>query len=475
MTNFSFQHRFQGLNVALTSISIAALLALTLVPSQAQTLRPSNGPLRLSLPSAATSTPSSGFGGLSAQRSADFIVAIVNSEPVTNNEVRGSLLRAEQQLTQSGAALPSRNELTQLVLERLITDKAQLQEARQSGLRVDDGSIDGAVQGVAQQNQMSVDELKKRMVTDGLPFAKFRDTLRDELLVSRFRQREVEGRVKISDSDIDQFLREQEGSDDLASLELNLAQILVAVPENAATTQVTALQAKAQQAADRARAGIDFAQLVNEFSEPGARATGGQMGLRSAERYPTLFLDAVKPLRTGGIAGPIRSGAGFHVLKVVERRQAGMPGINITQTRARHILLRASPQLNEAGATQKLADLRKRIVDGQDFAVLAKENSDDGSAANGGDLGWVNPGTFVPEFEQVMNSLVPGSVSQPVTSRFGVHLIQVMERREAQLSTREQRELARTALREKKQEDAYALWAQEIRGRAYVEYREPPK
>lgn len=469
MTNFNFSQRFHVLNMALTSISAAAILALPcmLVQAQAQTLRPSTGPLRLSVPPASNALPS-------AQRSADFIVAVVNSEPITNNDVRNGLLRAEQQLTQSGGAMPSRPELTQLVLERLVTDRAQLQEARQSGLRIDDSSIDNAVQSVAQQNQLSLDDLKKRLSNDGVTFAKFRSNIRDEILVGRFRQREVDARVRISDVDIDQFLREQEGVDDLSLIDLNLAQILVAVPENATPAQVAALQAKAQQAADRARAGTDFVQLVNEFSEPAARAAGGQLGLRSAERYPTLFVDATKSLRTGGIAGPVRSGAGFHVLRVVERRQAGMPGINVTQTRARHILLRPSPQLNEAGATQKLVDIRKRIEGGQDFAALAKTNSDDGSAASGGDLGWTNPGAFVPEFEQVMNSLAPGQISQPLVSRFGVHLIQVMERREAQLSTREQRELARAALREKKQEDAYVIWAQEIRGRAYVEFREPP-
>ena len=467
MTNFNFFQRFHVLNVALTSVAMAALLTLPCMVAQAQTLRPSTGPLRLSIPPASNALPS-------AQRSADFIVAVVNSEPITNNDVRNGLLRAEQQLTQSGGAMPSRPELTQLVLERLVTDKAQLQEARQSGLRIDDSSIDNAVQSVAQQNQLSLDDLKKRLSNDGVTFAKFRSNIRDEILVGRFRQREVDARVKISDVDIDQFLREQEGVDDLALIDLNLAQILVAVPENATPAQVAALQAKAQQAAERARAGTDFVQLVNEFSAPAARAAGGQLGLRSAERYPTLFVDATKSLRTGGIAGPVRSGAGFHVLKVVERRQAGMPGINVTQTRARHILLRPSPQLNEAGATQKLVDIRKRIEGGQDFAALAKTNSDDGSAANGGDLGWTNPGAFVPEFEQVMNSLAPGQISQPLVSRFGVHLIQVMERREAQLSTREQRELARAALREKKQEDAYVIWAQEIRGRAYVEFREPP-
>ena len=456
--------------VAFSRPLVTLLLALPCLLAQAQTLRPSTGPLSLSPPPTAAS--SSLFG---RQRSADYIVAVVNSEPVTNNEVRSSLLRTEQQLTQAGTAMPPRAELAQLVLERLIADKLQLQEARLSGLRIDESAIDNAVQGVAQQNQMTVDELRRRLVADGLTFAKFRDGLREELLVNRFRQREMEARVKVTDADVDQFLRDQEGSSDAAAIDINLAQILVAVPENATPAQVAALQTKAQTAADRAQAGTDFVALVNEFSEPSLRASGGQLGLRSADRYPPLFLQATEKLRTGGIAGPIRSGAGFHVLKVIEKRQGGMPGVNITQTRARHILLRVTPQQRESVAQEKLADFKKRVMSGQaDFAALARENSDDGSAKEGGDLGWANPGMFVPEFEQAMNSLAPNQISAPVVSRFGVHLIQVLERRETQLSSRDQRELARGVIREKKLEDAYAVWVQEIRGRAYVEFREPP-
>ena len=455
----------------LTSICLLVTL-ITAVPLQAQaqgqTPRPS-GQLRFSSPSASAPVPRDS----PVQQSADFIVAVVNSEPITNNDVRSKLLRAEQQLTQQGAVMPPRAELARQVLERVIGDKAQLQEAKLSGLRIDDNAVTGAVESVAQQNQISVEELRRRLVADGIAYNIFREQLRDELLVSRFRQREVDARVKVTDLEIDQFLREQAANNDVSSMDINLAQILVAVPENAAPEQVKALQAKAQQAADKARSGVDFAVLVNEFSEASSRTAGGQMGLRSAERYPTLFLDATKDLGNGGIAGPIRSGAGFHVLKVVEKRRAGTPGINITQTRARHIFLRPSPQLNEVAAEQKLLDIKRRVVAGQDFAALAKENSDDGSAKDGGDLGWANPGMFVPEFEQVMNSLAPGQISEPFASRFGLHVLQVLERRESQLSNREQRELARAALREKKQEDAYALWVQDIRGRAYVEYREP--
>ena len=454
-----------------------ALLALVLVLpvflAQAQALKPSG---QLAAPTLGKPGAPASAASTSAQRPADFIVAVVNSEPVTNNEVRGKLVRAEQQLTQRGAALPPRAELSRQVLERLISDRAQLQMARASGVRVDDNAVENAVMGVAQQNQLTVEELRRRLVADGIPYAQFRSELRDEILVSRLRQREVDSRVVVTETDIDQFLREQEGGNDPASLEINLAQILVAVPENSSAEQLAVLQAKATQVADRARAGQDFTALSNEFSDLPTRGTGGLMGLRSADRYPALFLEATQSLRAGGVAGPVQSAAGFHILKVIEKKQAGMPGVNVTQTRVRHILLRLSPQLTEASAKEKLADIKKRIAAGQaDFAAAARENSADGSAKDGGDLGWTNPGSFVPEFEQVMNGLAPGQISEPLVSRFGVHLVQVMERRNTQLSTRDQRDLARNILRDKKQEEAYALWAQEIRGRAYVEYREPPQ
>ena len=470
MTNLNTRKRRRQLSSLARSVMLTALLSLPVIAAQAQTLRPSPGPLR----QAAPTFNRSGLPPASVQRSADFIVAVVNSEPLTNNEIRRKLLLAEQQLTQQGGALPSRAELARQVLERLISEKAQLQAARLSGLRIEDSALQSAVQNVAQQNQMTVEALRQRLTADGIPFAKFQGELRDELLVNRFRQREVDARVTINESEVDQFLREQDGGVDASAMEINLAQILIAVPEISTAAQLASLQAKAQLAFDRARSGADFAALASEFSDAPTRSTGGVMGMQSVERYPSLFVDATKDVRAGGVAGPVRSGAGFHILKVVEKRQAGASSVNITQTKARHILLRMSAQQSEVSAKAKLADAKKRIAAGQaEFAALAREMSDDGSAKDGGDLGWANPGMFVPEFEQVMNSLAPGQISEPLVSRFGVHLIQVMERRETKLSTRDQRELARATLREKKQEDAYELWAQEIRGRAYVEYREP--
>jgi peptidyl-prolyl cis-trans isomerase SurA len=460
---------------AVLALSILVGVMAPLATLQAQGLRPSSQ-LRLPSPPASSSAPAS---NPSSQRQADFIVAVVNSEPITNSEVRLRLLRAEQQLAQQGVAMPPRSELTRQVLERLITDKAQLQLAKETGVRADDNAVEGAVQTVARQNQISVEELRRRLRADGIAYSQFQSDLRDELLVSRLRQREVEPKVNVSELEIDQFLREQDGksgSGGAGALELNLAQVLVTVPENASTDQVAAFQARAQQVADRARAGTDFTALVNEFSAPSSRADGGLMGLRSAERYPPLFVEATNNLRTGGIAGPVRSGAGFHVLKVIEKKQAGMPAATIPQTRARHILLQVTAQQTEAAAVDKLAAFKRRVQAGQaDFAALARENSTDGSARQGGDLGWANPGMFVPEFEKTMNGLAVNEVSDPVVSRFGVHLIQVTERREAQLTAREQRDAARNVLREKKMEEAYLSWVQDVRGKAYVEYREAPQ
>ncbi|MEO8391329.1 peptidylprolyl isomerase [Polaromonas sp.] len=454
------------------AITFALALLLT-AGAQAQGLRPS-GTLRLPDATSGSARAIGAQGG--AQRQADFIVAVVNSEPITNNEVRTKLIRTEQQMLQLGATVPPRSELVGQILERLISDKAQLQMARSSGLRIEDNAVEGAIQTVASQNQLTVTELRSRLKTDNIDYTQFRSELRDELLVSRLRQRELEARATVTEQEVDQFLRDQDGGTQPSSVALNLAEILIAVPENATPDQVAALQAKAQQVLERARNGTDFAALAAEASASPTRASGGLMGLRMADRYPELFVEATAKLQAGGLAGPVRSGAGFHILKVIEKRQGGMPGAMVAQTHARHILLRLTPQLSEAAAVEKLAGFKKRIQAGQaDFAALARENSEDGSAKEGGDLGWASPGMFVPEFEKVMNGLAPNQVSDPLVSRFGVHLIQVLERRETQMSQRDQREMARGVLREKKQNDAYAVWAQEIRGRAYVEYREAPQ
>lgn len=453
--------------------ALVLLLALPLTGLQAQGLKPSGAsPLRL--PGASASPAPAGQAA--GRQTADFIVVLVNSEPITNNDVRAKLMRTELQLKQQGIVLPPRGELVPQLLERMIQDKVQLQAAKASGLKVDDNAVDAAVQSIASQNQINVDELRRRLKADGIDYQQFRAELRDELLVTRLRQREVESQVAVSEQDIDQYLRGQQGGAGAATGQINLAEILLPLAENATAEQVAAQQAKATQVLERARAGGDFAALAAEFSASSGRSSGGEMGLRSAERYPPLFVEATKNLRAGELAGPVRSGAGLHILKLLEKKQGGVPDVLVTQTHARHILLRLTPQLTEAMAVEKLAAFKKRIEGGQaDFAALAREQSQDGSAKSGGDLGWASPGMFVPEFEKVMNTLAPNQISEPLVSRFGVHLLQVLERRDVPLSAQEQRDMVRQQLRGKKQNEAYALWAQELRGRAYVELRELPQ
>ncbi len=407
---------------------------------------------------------------------ADYIVAVVNSEPVTNNEVRTRMAVLQQQLAQQGGDMPSRAELGQAALERLIQEKAQLQVAKETGVKVDDLAVDAAEQSIARRNQIDVPEFRRRLTAEGLTVARFREELRQQITLSRLREREVEARVRVTDQEADQYLEDQKNNVDPSKLLVNLAQVLVVVPDGANPQQVAALEARAKRVLDRARLGDDFTALVQQYSDAPDKSNGGVMGMRPADRYPDLFLEATKEVGVGGVSAVVRSSAGFHILKVIEKAQGGLPASTITQSRARHILLRTSPQLSESAAVDKLSEFRRAIQAGRaDFATLARENSQDGSAAKGGDLDWVNPGTFVPEFEEVMNTLSPGEIAQPLVSRFGVHLIQLMERRETKLTAAEQREVARGMLRDKKLEEAYVNWAQDVRGRAYVELREPPQ
>ncbi|MFT4195067.1 peptidylprolyl isomerase, partial [Ottowia sp.] len=411
-------------------------------------------------------------------READFIVAVVNTEPVTNNEVRARMARAQREMAERGLSAPPTGQLRKEMLERLIGERAQLQYAREQGLKIDDAALAQAELAIARQNQLpSVEALHRRVEQEGLTVKDFRDDVRNQVLLARLREREIEPRLKTTDSEVDAFIREQTGARP-AGMELNLAMILVAVPERATPEDAARLQARAEEAARRARAGEDFARLAEAFSDANNRGRdGGVLGLRPADKYPELFVRSTQRARVGDIVGPVKSDAGFHVLKVLERKQNNaLPEVKIPQTRVRHILLRVGPAQSEQVARERLADFKRRIAAGQaSFEQLAQQYSQDDSARDGGDLGWTTPGQFVPEFEQTMNSLDAGQVSDPVASRFGLHLIRVDGRREQVLTVAEQRQLARNMLREKKAQEAFNTWAQEVRGRAYVEYRDPPK
>ena len=462
------------------SIITLGCLAAMAATSGAQGLRPGSGitdimragprlgPPAARAPAAPAAAP--------VQRSAEYIVALVNSEPITNTEVQSRVTRLLRE--NADAERVPRAELTRLVLERLISERAQLQVAKENGIKVDEVAIDQAEQTVARQNEISLVELRRRVAAEGIGLREFRNDLRDQLLLTRLRDREVESKVKISDTEADEYLRDQRNSavKNAALQNINLAQVLVALPENATDAQVAAAQKKAQGIAERARSGEDFAKLVRETSDSPDRANGGAIGMRSADRYPPLFVDAVQSTALNGIAGPVRSSAGFHVLKVLAKAQIGSLDATVTQTQVRHILLLNDPKRTTAQAVAQLAEFKRRLQAGTaEFAGLARDNSQDASAKEGGDLGWSRPGQFVPEFEEAMDRLAPGQISDPVVSRFGVHLIQVVSRRDAKLSQSEQREAARAVLREQRVEEAFTTWIQEVRARAYVEYRDPPQ
>jgi len=406
----------------------------------------------------------------------NFIVALVDSAPITNLDVQRRAAQLRQQLNAQGrnTTTPANATLMREALERLIDEKAQLQFAKETGVDVDAAALDQAEQRLAAQSQITVDELHKKAKAEGTSVTQLRQDLRDQLTLQRLAERNVPARIKVSDVEIMQAMQERQAQSANSNPNIELGHILIAVPETATASQVAALQAKADAALARLKKGESFATVAKDVSESAERDKGGLMGARPADRYPSLFVDATQKLAVGELSNIVRSGAGFHILKLVSKQ--GNNVATITETRARHILLRLSSQLSPAAARAQLAGYKGQIEAGKaDFAKLAQAHSQDASGPNGGDLGWVAPGMFVPEFETVMNALKIGEIADPTVSRFGVHLIQVLARREAPITERELRELVRNKLRDSKYDETYQIWAQEMRGRAYVEYRDAPQ
>ena len=403
----------------------------------------------------------------------DYIVSIVDSVPITNHDVALRAPQLRDQLKQQGRPVPEGDALLRAALERLIVEKALLQHAKETGITIEDEAVTQAEQRLAAQSQLSVEALHKKIKSEGSSVEGLRQNLRDQLTLQRLTERNVPNRIKVSDIEIDQAVRERQNATMGTNPDIELGHVLIAVPEKASETEIAELQTKAQTVLANLKRGDDLARVAKEFSDGTERDKGGLMGLRAANRYPTLFVDATKNLNVGDVT-LVRSGAGFHILKLVTKRASSV--LTITQTHPRHILLRPGGQLSQTTARAQLAEYKRQIEAGHaDFDKLAREHSQDASGPEGGDLGWVSPGMFVPEFEEVMNKLQPGQIADPAISRFGVHLIQVLERREAPISEREVREMVRNSLREKKFDETYQLWAQEVRGRAYVEYRDAPQ
>ena len=366
--------------------------------------------------------------------------------------------------------MPPQEQLERQLLERMITTRVLTQAARESGLRIDDAQLQRALERIAEDNKLSLDAFRAQLEKDGVNFARFREEVRNEIVVSRLKEREVDSRIMITDAEIDGYLRNQTaqgGKDD----EYNLAHILILVPEEAAPEQIQARRAVAERALTQLKGGADFRQVSASFSDAQNALEGGTLGWRSAARLPEMFVDGVKGLKVGDISPILRSANGFHILKLLDKRGNQTPVI-VQQTHVRHVLVRTNEVVSEADAKQRLTDLRERIVLGNaDFAELARQHSEDASAARGGDLGWISPGETVPDFERAMDALEVNGVSEPVRSPFGWHLIQVLARRTEDLSGERQRMAARQAIRQRKSDEAYQEWIRLQRDKAYVEYR----
>jgi peptidyl-prolyl cis-trans isomerase SurA len=402
----------------------------------------------------------------------DSIVAVVNSEVITRSDLRLRIEQVTRQLSRQGTTLPPADVLEKQVLERQIMERLQLQLANETSLRIDDVALDRALGRIADNNKLSMTDFRKALEKDGLSWDRFREEVRNEILLTRVREREVEGRIVVSDAEVNNFLAHPENV--VGKEEYNLSHILFRTPEGASPEQLARVRAKAEDVAARIARGEAFDKLAASYSDAPDALSGGSLGWRSAERLPGIFADAVAALKPGQTSPILRSAAGFHIVRLVDSKggsQAMVPA-QVQQTHARHILIKTSEVVSDADARRRLTDLRDRVVQGgASFADLAKLHSADLSASKGGDLGWVYPGDTVPEFEQAMDALKPGELSQPVQSPFGWHLIMVEERRVQDVSDDRKRAAARNALRERKADEAYQDWLRQLRDRAYVEYR----
>jgi peptidyl-prolyl cis-trans isomerase SurA len=401
----------------------------------------------------------------------DRIVAVVNKEVITLSELNEAVGTAERQLRRQGTQPPERAILERQMLERLILDKAQLQMARETGIRVDELQVDRAVQRIAESNKLTLGEFRRALESDGVSFDAWREDLREQIILTRLREREVDDKIQVSDTEVDLFLQEAKALP-AERVEYNLAHILVRVPDQASPERIEQARLRAEKVVAQARSGEDFSRLAASYSDAPDALQGGLLGWRTQDRLPELFAQTLLELKPGEVSNIMRSPAGFHIVKLLDRRGAGAERVSVEQTRLRHILIRTSENVSENEARRRLADIRSRIVSGKaDFAELARVHSDDATAARGGELDWVYAGDTVPEFERAYQGLAVGEISQPVKTPFGYHLIQVLERRSADMSPERRRLQARQALRERKSDEAYQEWLRQLRDQSYVELR----
>ncbi len=399
----------------------------------------------------------------------DRIVAVVNDEVITANELAERTRLVAGQLRNAGGQVPPAETLQRQVLERMINDLVQVQLAKETGVRVDDATVEKTIQRIADDNNLSMTAFRQALERDGVRYARFREDMKNELLLTRLREREVENTVVVTDAEVETELAraaKERGGD----VEYQIQHVLVLLPQQATPEQIDARRRKALQALSEVRKGTSFAEVAATFSDAPDALQGGNLGWRPAGRLPGLFLDAIEKLKAGEVTDILRSPNGFHIVKLLDKRGAGKAP-SIIQTRARHILLRTKEGASDADLRARIARIRERIASGEDFAELARVNSEDGTAARGGDLGWIGPGDTVPEFERAMNSLKEGELSQPIQTPFGWHIVQVQERRNEEMSEDRRKLAARQTVRARKADEAYQDWLRQARDRAFVENR----
>ena len=400
----------------------------------------------------------------------DRIATIINDDVITDYELNDRVSVVKQQLKIQGTPLPATDVLKKQILERMISDLLQVQFAKETGVRVDDSQLDKALHRIAQDNNLaSLAEFSSKLEQEGVNFKKFREEIRNEIIFARLREREVDSKLIISDGEVDSYLATQ-AKQAGKSAEYQITHLLVLVPEQASADKIQARQQRAEMALAQLKGGADFAQVAAGFSDAQDAMQGGNLGWRAMDRIPAIFAEELKKMKVGDISPLLRSPNGFHIIKLLDQRSKDVPVI-ITQTHARHILIKSSELMPENEARDRLLEIQQRIEKGAAFDEQARLYSEDGSAAQGGDLGWISPGDTVPEFEDTMNALLEEQMSGAVQTSFGWHLIQILERRNADVSVEQKRQQARAAIRSFKSDDAYQDWLRQLRDRAYVEYR----
>jgi peptidyl-prolyl cis-trans isomerase SurA len=399
----------------------------------------------------------------------DRVVAIVNDEAITERQLAAEMARIGNQLRSRNLPVPPTEVLLPQVLERMMIQRAELQYARLTGITVDDLTLDNAVRGIASDNGMSVEQFRAALAKEGTDWASFREQVRQEIILGRLHKREVFDRIQVSDKEIDDFLASRQAHSGQAR-EFHVRHILVALPESAGPDDIAKARAKAEAALAELRGGAEFASVAARYSDARDALEGGDLGWRPLDRLPTVYAEAAQGLKAGQLSELLRSPSGFHIIQLAEVRGAQGQAATLTETHARHILIQPRENVSDDEARRRLAELRERILKGEDFAALARTYSDDkGSAERGGDLGWARPGMMVEAFEQVMNATAPGQVSEPFRSPFGWHIVQVLERRDASGNAEFLRQQAREAIGRRKAEEELERWQRRLKDEAYTE------